>query len=473
MRVTYARTPALALCALVALFAAGTAGAETTPIPAAAGTAIAASPAAAAAGAGPVTLEKARSLALAASSTLQRALLDVDAARLTEKTQSYSVLPSLSASAGAALDYPTGSKALIDGLTTSVGLSATATLYDGGKSAILSAIDSIATDIARASARSTYFTVLEDCDDAFYGVLESAASVQAARDALDAARAHQDLAQARFDVGIITRGDLLEIQAETASDESALATALKDLAVAKAKLASLTGLSTGAALEGVDETYYDALMARFAGLSDTQVDGLAAKLVAIAEKNSPSLAQARLASGKAQRSVDAARADYLPSVATSWSQSLSYGRSAGSLAGSLAGSGSLGLTATIPLDWWTTKTAVDSAAVAARQAGLDLAETGRGLDLDLRSAVYDCIALAQAFASSSKAQSYAQSHYDGVLEQYKLSSASSSDLSDAEALLSSDKTLLIKARYEFLVGLSSLRSLVASESDDLIVTAIP
>lgn len=469
MRVTYARTPALALCALVALFAAGTAGAETTPIPAAAGTAIAASPAAAAAGAGPVTLEKARSLALAASSTLQRALLDVDAARLTEKTQSYSVLPSLSASAGAALDYPTGSKALIDGLTTSVGLSATATLYDGGKSAILSAIDSIATDIARASARSTYFTVLEDCDDAFYGVLESAASVQAARDALDAARAHQDLAQARFDVGIITRGDLLEIQAETASDESALATALKDLAVAKAKLASLTGLSTGAALEGVDETYYDALMARFAGLSDTQVDGLAAKLVAIAEKNSPSLAQARLASGKAQRSVDAARADYLPSVATSWSQSLSYGRSAGSL----AGSGSLGLTATIPLDWWTTKTAVDSAAVAARQAGLDLAETGRGLDLDLRSAVYDCIALAQAFASSSKAQSYAQSHYDGVLEQYKLSSASSSDLSDAEALLSSDKTLLIKARYEFLVGLSSLRSLVASESDDLIVTAIP
>ena len=469
MRVTYTRAPILALCALAALIAAGTAGAETTPIPAAAGTAIAASPAAAAAGAGPVTLEKARSLALAASSTLQRALLDVDAARLTEKTQSYSVLPSLSASAGAALDYPTGSKALIDGLTTSVGLSATATLYDGGKSAILSAIDSIATDIARASARSTYFTVLEDCDDAFYGVLESAASVQAARDALDAARAHQDLAQARFDVGIITRGDLLEIQAETASDESALATALKDLAVAKAKLASLTGLSTGAALEGVDETYYDALMARFAGLSDTQVDGLAAKLVAIAEKNSPSLAQARLASGKAQRSVDAARADYLPSVATSWSQSLSYGRSAGSL----AGSGSLGLTATIPLDWWTTKTAVDSAAVAARQAGLDLAETGRGLDLDLRSAVYDCIALAQAFASSSKAQSYAQSHYDGVLEQYKLSSASSSDLSDAEALLSSDKTLLIKARYEFLVGLSSLRSLVASESDDLIVAAIP
>lgn len=469
MRVTYTRAPILALCALAALIAAGTAGAETTPIPAAAGTAIAVSPAAAAAGAGPVTLEKARSLALAASSTLQRALLDVDAARLTEKTQSYSVLPSLSASAGAALDYPTGSKALIDGLTTSVGLSATATLYDGGKSAILSAIDSIATDIARASARSTYFTVLEDCDDAFYGVLESAASVQAARDALDAARAHQDLAQARFDVGIITRGDLLEIQAETASDESALATALKDLAVAKAKLASLTGLSTGAALEGVDETYYDALMARFAGLSDTQVDGLAAKLVAIAEKNSPSLAQARLASGKAQRSVDAARADYLPSVATSWSQSLSYGRSAGSL----AGSGSLGLTATIPLDWWTTKTAVDSAAVAARQAGLDLAETGRGLDLDLRSAVYDCIALAQAFASSSKAQSYAQSHYDGVLEQYKLSSASSSDLSDAEALLSSDKTLLIKARYEFLVGLSSLRSLVASESDDLIVAAIP
>jgi len=469
MRVTYTRAPILALCALAALIAAGTAGAETTPIPAAAGTAIAASPAAAAAGAGPVTLEKARSLALAASSTLQRALLDVDAARLTEKTQSYSVLPSLSASAGAALDYPTGSKALIDGLTTSVGLSATATLYDGGKSAILSAIDSIATDIARASARSTYFTVLEDCDDAFYGVLESAASVQAARDALDAARAHQDLAQARFDVGIITRGDLLEIQAETASDESALATALKDLAVAKAKLASLTGLSTGAALEGVDETYYDALMARFAGLSDTQVDGLAAKLVAIAEKNSPSLAQARLASGKAQRSVDAARADYLPSVATSWSQSLSYGRSAGSL----AGSGSLGLTATIPLDWWTTKTAVDSAAVAARQAGLDLAETGRGLDLDLRSAVYDCIALAQAFASSSKAQSYAQSHYDGVLEQYRLSSASSSDLSDAEALLSSDKTLLIKARYEFLVGLSSLRSLVASESDDLIVAAIP
>ena len=462
-----------------AVAGAATAVPATATVPAAGSTVARGSPGAAAEGSDTasgqeqsVTLQMARALAVENSAALEKAMLGIDVARLAEKSQSYAFLPSVSADASAAFAYgstTSSSSTLAGGLSASAGLDVTQKLYDGGASAILVAIDSLSTGVARAAARAEYFALIQSCDDAFYTALEAEASVAAARTALGSAQVHRDLAQARFDSGAIGRTDLLQAQATAAADESALATALEALAIARAKLASLTGLPESAALAEVDASRAEALMARLGGLSTGQVEAFAAKLLALAEKSNPTLIQAQLTGGKAERSIATARSGYLPTVAATWSNTLAYAAASGSP----PGSGSLSLTATIPLDLWATKTAVDSATLSARQARLDVDETRRTLSLDLRSAVYDCVALARAFASSSKALEYATSNYEGVLERYRLSAASSSDLSDAEALVSSDRTLLITARYAFLMGISSLRGYTAAESDAAVEEAVP
>lgn len=412
----------------------------------------------------PLSREQARSLAVSRSRTLQKALLAVDSARLEEKAQRYSFFPSLSASAGAGLSYPEYS--LTRALSASVGLTASQNIYSGGKSRTLAAIDALATQAAREQARYEYFRVLQETDEAYSAVLEAQSAVEAAAGDLEAARTHQSLAQAKLEVGIVTRSEYLKTEAETAAAETVQSQAQGQLAVAQARLASLTGLSLPLTLASTEETVLAELRQRLAGLSAEQTGALIAGVRGAASANNPSLALSDIARRQAGSSLTLARADYLPSVSATWSNSLRSSASQGS------GGGSLSLSASIPLDFWVTKASVDAQQVAVRQADLELEETHRTLDLEIQGTVYDLTSSARAVSSSRKALDYAESHYQGILEQYRLSAASSSELSDAQALVSTSRKQLITALAQFRSNLAALRTLAGVESDELLLRII-
>jgi outer membrane protein TolC len=149
----------------------------------------------------PLSLEQVRASALAHSRTLQKALLSVDSALLTEKLQRYERMPSITASAGASLSYPAST--FSDSLCATAGLSVTQLLYDGGKSALLSALDAIDTRIAREEARAEYFSVLKAAEIDYYAVLEAHASVESAKSDLEAARTHLSLAEAKLEAKML------------------------------------------------------------------------------------------------------------------------------------------------------------------------------------------------------------------------------------------------------------------------------
>lgn len=412
-----------------------------------------------------LTRDSVRNLAVSRSSTLQRVLASVDAALLQEKIQGYSLSPSLSASAGAGLTYPTADAA--QGLHGSVGLTVTQTIYDGGRSAIMSAIDSLATRMAREEARTEYLAVLEAADTAFSGVLEAAASLDAARSDWEAARTHQGLAAARLEAGIITRSDYLKTEAETAAAHTSVSQAQGKLSVAYAKLSSLTGLSLPLSLQSAEPAGMTDLVQRVADFTPDQTASLIARVQqAVAEAN-PTLAKADLARQKAQGSTSLAKAEYLPDLSASLANTAAYS------SGAFAAGGSLSLSVSIPLSFWVTRAGVSAAQISEKQAGLDLQETRRSLELDVQAAVHDLVSSAGSVVSSGKALAYAESHREAVLEQFTLSAASSSELSDAAALTSASRTQLISARAQFRADLTTLRTLAALETDDLLIRLIP
>jgi outer membrane protein len=407
-----------------------------------------------------LTLAKARVLALAQSRTLQQALLAADAALLDEKMLSFTWLPSLAASASGSAGVSTTSATV--GLDASVGLRVSQTVFDGA-AFVLAAIDKLSTSIARTEARAEYFSVLDTADAAFYAAEEAAASVDSARSDLDNALASQALAKAKWDAGMISSVSYMSQEAAVASKQAALVTAQGGLSISLRTLASLTGQSLPISVEPIDTDHYDALMQRVAALSDAQTEALISRIGQAAEKNNPSLAKARLSSQKAEKGVDLARAEYLPDVSASWNSGLS-----------LTGlTSSLALSASISLDLWSTKAAVDSKAFASRQAALAVEEGSRTTLISIQRAVYDSVSSAKSAAASAKALEYAERCYQDVQEQYRLSAASAGDLSDAALLASTGRASLIRARYAFLANLSSLRSLAGFETDDLLVQLIP
>ncbi len=412
-----------------------------------------------------LSLEKARQLALAKSNTIQQALLSVDSSLLAEKAQRYELLPQAALGLSGGITYPAGSTSTVaDSATVTASFSLSQTIYDGGENAILLAIDKLATESARKEARTAYLDALESTDSAYYAVLEAQAVVEAAESDLSASKAHQAIAQAKFDSGIVIKALVMEAQAETASKETALSQARRTLAVAKAKLKSVTGSTL--APEAVDFSRYDTLMETLMSFDDSSTDAFIAKLQASALANNPALAVSSLALSQAEKEVEAAKTGYLPSVTAGWTHAASY-EAAGL---DLASKGSLSLSVSIPLDGYVTKNTVQAKTIEARKTALTLNSDIEDLSLSIQSAAYDLISAARSVFSSRKALEYAESNYEVELELFRLSKASSSDLSDAELLVSSNRSSLISARYTFLNGLTSLRNLAGLDSEALLLS---
>jgi outer membrane protein len=416
---------------------------------------------------GPLSLEKARELALARSATLRKALLSVDSALLAEKIQGYEYLPEISATAGAGVSSPYSK--LPDSLALSAGISVSQTLFAGGKRLLLAAIDSLGTRIAREEAREEYLGVVNKVESAYYGLAQAQASLEAAQKDLEAAQTHLKLAGAKLEAKMIAPYAYLETESSASAKRTALIQAQGKLAVAEATLASLTGLRAPLGKVEVDFESHAGLIQKAAGLTTEETAQFIWSVREAAVKNNPSLSKKSLESEKSNKSVNLAAADYFPSVSAGFSHTLS-GETGG---GFDAGTGSISLTLSIPIKPWTVKAEVDSEKIASRQADLDGEESLRTLELDVQSAAYDCIFSARSTVSSEKALEYAEGNYRSVLELYRLSAASSSDLMDAEALVSANRAALIDARYSFLVNLSTLRSLSADENESLLTGRIP
>jgi outer membrane protein TolC len=419
-----------------------------------------------------LSLQKARSLTLAKSATLRSAQLAVDAASLAAQAQGYAALPSVTASAGASYNYIVSSTSESP-WTGSAGIDVSETVFDGGKVFDLVKKYGLATEAARESLRSTRVSLVGQADAAFFAVLEAQASVDAAASDLDAAKLRQTIAQAKIDAGSLSKSAYLQTEADTAGYETTLLVARKTLASAKAKMASLTGLPASTALEQIDFSSYDGLLARLSTLNEAAIDKLAADVIALAKANSPTLSVNALASQQARIAVSIAKTAYLPSVAAGFSQGLAYSQNA--LTGQYGSTypGSVSLTASMSLDFWNTKNAVDSAAVASTQAELSVDQGETDLELGVVQALYEWISSASSISSAAKALEYARSNYENVLEEFKLSTATTSDLSTAEALVSADETALITARYGFLSNLSTLAGLAGLEDGAKLLAAVP
>lgn len=415
-----------------------------------------------------LNLASVRELALSSSLSLRKAELACETALLASKAQEYQRLPSLGASAGAALDY-LSDKGLSDAFNASAKLSVSQSVFDGGRLAALSESSSLELRAAAEAARAVRVGVLGQADSAYYALLKTSANVASASSDLEAANLRLGIARAKVDSGVIAASDYLQAVSEAASRETALTKARKSESSARSRLASMAGLSGSFVLESVEFSQYDGLLSRIAALDDQAEDGLAAAYVAMAESGNPSLAGYDLAARKAAIGVDVAKSAYLPTITAGLSQGLSY-RAADGLS---LGSGSVSLTGSMSLDFWNTANGVAKAMAAAESTALEGAQGGLGLRLNIEVGVNDLLSAARSIGSSAKALEYSESNYRNVLERFRLSASSASDLSAAEALVSTARTGLIGARYDFLSALCDLRVLVGLETDDRIESAIP
>jgi len=412
-----------------------------------------------------LSLDEARVLALANSRSLAKYEMSIRSSILDERNQLYSMLPSISAGYSASMNYMQDWDLVnpIDTFTSGATFSVTQVIFQGGKNFIQKAISSIATESVRKDALAEYFSVLDSVDNAYYTALESAATLEAEEASLEAAVLNYSIAQVRHETGVINPGDYLKALAEREARENSRNQARRNLALNMTKLRSLTGINRNFELEQISFDIYDVVLLYLSGICDDQADVLYDNFWNILISSNPSLAKAALNNQRAQRNLSLSWADFSPVVSASiFSTGLNYSTAGGFNSTS---SGGVSIRGTIPVDFWVISNRIEKSKISRDSAALDFLGAEINLETELQSALLNIFAQAGSVLSSRRSLEYTERHFEFVMERYRLSLSSVSDLSDATSLLINSKNSHIKSRYGFLQSLSRLRSLCALDDE--------
>jgi outer membrane protein TolC len=413
-----------------------------------------------------LNLEQTRTLALANSRSLAKYELAIRTSILDERNQLYSMLPSLSAEYNASVYYLKDWEFVNPADTFSAGasFSVTQVIFQGGKSFIQKAIAAIATESVRIDALAEYFSVLDAADNAYYAVLEAAAVLEAEESSLQAAVLGLAIAEIRQAGGMINQGDYLKALADKEARENSHNQARRNLALNTAKLRTMTGLSQTVVPEQIDFSAYEGVLLRLAAISDEDAGALYEEFWKILAVSNPSLAKAALNSQRADKNFTLTRRDYAPALsATIFSTGFNYSTENGF---NSPGSGGVSIRGTIPVDFWVLNNRVERSRIARDSAALDYAGAESSLETELQSSLLNALAQAGSVLSSRRSLEYTEKHFEYVMERYRLSQSSVSDLGDASTLLINSRNNLIRASYGFLQSISRLRFLCALDDEE-------
>jgi outer membrane protein TolC len=312
--------------------------------------------------------------------------------------------------------------------------------------------------------------VLDAVDNAYYAVLEAAANLEAAESSLETAALSLSIAEIRQANGMINQGEYLRALADKETRENARNQARRTLTISMTRLKNLTGLNDTELgrqvleLDAIDFSSYESVIRRLAGISDEEADDLYDEFHAILMAANPSLAKAVLNTQRAEKNLSIARRDYSPTIsATVFSTALNY-----STANDFSHTSAGGVTirGSIPLDFWVMANRIEKSKIARDSAALDYISAANSLETELQSALLNAITQAESVLSSRRSLEYTEKHFEFVMERYRLSHGSVSDLNEASSLLITSQNNHARASYGFLQSLSQLHSLGAIDDEE-------
>jgi outer membrane protein len=412
-----------------------------------------------------MNLEQARVLALANSRSLARYELSIRGSILDEKNQLYSMLPSVSAGVSASADYLRNWELVnpVDTFTAGASFSITQIIFQGGKSFIQKAISAIAVESVRIDALSEYFNVIDSVDNAYYAALEASASLEAEKSSLESANMALSIANIRRESGMINQGDYLKALSDAESRENSYNQARRNLTLSMAKLKILLGVSGTVDLEPVDFSAYERLLSRLAVISDEDASALYEEFLVKVRASNPAFAKSTLNGKLAEKNHALTIRDYAPVItATIFGTGLNYSTANGFGSSS---NGGVSIRGTIPIDFWLLNNKLEKNKLALESSAIDYKNAEISLETELQTALLSIFSQAGSVLSARRSLEYTEKHYQFILERYRLSQSSVSDLTDASTLFINSRNSQISGAYSFLRSLSRLRSLTALEDE--------
>jgi outer membrane protein TolC len=305
----------------------------------------------------------------------------------------------------------------------------------------------IGEDAAYLEQTARYQDVVQEVKIAYFDILRAQKIQETARQSVEMLTAHRDVAENYFKVGMIPKNDLLHAEVELANGKQSLIRAQNAVELAKARFNTILKQKIFTPVEVVDILTYHPLNQSFEECLTT------------AQQNRPELKISSLRAEQAGKLVNAARSEYFPTL----NLVANYGRFGDnpSVSGSDYQNAEswyvMGVASWNFWEWGKTKFRVDASRARENQAIGTARELNDQITLEIKNAYLILQETEKQIAVWQKVIEQAEENFRISEERYKERVATSTEVLDAQTLLTKAKSEYANALGDYNISYARLQ----------------
>lgn len=314
----------------------------------------------------------------------------------------------------------------------------------------------IGTEIVRLEETTTVQDLVQEVKIAYFNILKADRIHAVARQSVERLTAHRDTAQGFYDVGIIPRNDLLYAEVELANGRQLLVRAENSLEMAKSKFNTLLRREINAPVE-IEDTLNDRPFAK-------PLDGC----ITAALENRPEIRSYAFRLEQAKSLVKLARSEYYPNVGLVGNYAR-YGDTPGVAGSPYRDQESWYVMAVANWNFWEwgkTKNRVDAGLSRENQAADILTNIREQIALEVKNAWLLLHEAEKQVHVAKKTTEQAEENFRINTERYREQVGTSTDVIDAQTLLTKARSDHDNALGDYSIGRAKLERAMGIAAPD-------
>ncbi|MDQ1278334.1 MAG: hypothetical protein QG555_1377 [Thermodesulfobacteriota bacterium] len=400
------------------------------------------------------TLSSSIAMAMNQSMVIQAAKEGVKGAEAQKKEAFTGFFPKLSTSYSyTSINSPFGPLATTGGQVTmgtqdnySWAMEVRQPIFAGGTIAANYEANKKGEDIARVDESTTTQTLVEEVKASYFNILKAQKMLEVARQAVEQLKSHRNEAQNFFDVGLIPKNDLLQSEVQLANGEHSLVKAENNLEIAKARFNTLLRRGINASVEVEDILTYRPFEKTIEACFLTAFD------------KRPEIKAYALKVEQAKEYVKAAKGDFFPTVSAvgHYERYGDTGNLQGSPYKSMENWYLMARADWTFWEWGKTKNQVDSRQARQNQTTSLLAHEKDKVAFEVKAAYVLVRESEKQVFVARKSIDQAEENFRINSERYKEQVATSTDVLDAQTLLTKAKSDYFTALGDYYINQARL-----------------
>ena len=356
--------------------------------------------------------------------------------------------------------------------TTTIGISTNQPIYNGGKLWEAIEILDTMTEIEKYSFQNTVIGITSDVENKFYNVLEAQDLSNISEENLKTSLELLEIANARFEAGVISKIEYLQIKSQVASNEVSLIQSQNFYNISKidfANLLQLQDMNFNLKRDEAGEKKYSSILEKLNKLDINKIDMLITNLVSITKKKNPILKMSESSIDINKNNIAIAKGSFLPSL----NLNFSYDWTKNNYEDEFSDQGTLTAIFSVPITpFMDNYHDFEIAKLNLKESNISHKTTEDGILMGVKSEIYNLVALAKTVYSSQIALDLARETYNQSIERFKVSMLSTTDLLNIEIMLLSSENNYTRSLYDFYRSISNLTKTIGLEKSEILIDLI-